>query len=91
MSSWAVPLLRLIRLSKRFGPVTAVRDVDLDIYDGDFVTILGPNGAGKTTLLRLIASLTRPTSGNCSFFLTLSVPIGIEWVTCLIKACFTMS
>ncbi len=68
MSSWAVPLLRLIRLSKRFGPVTAVRDVDLDIYDGDFVTILGPNGAGKTTLLRLIASLTRPTSGELLFF-----------------------
>ncbi len=62
------PLLRLRKLTKKFGVVTAVRNADLEIYPGDFVVIFGPNGAGKTTLLRMIASLTRPSSGEVTFF-----------------------
>ena len=47
--------------------VRAVRNVDLKIFPGDFLTIFGPNGAGKTTLLRIIASLTHPTVGRIEF------------------------
>ena len=43
-----------------------MRGIDLDIRTGEFVTIVGPNGAGKTTLLRILATLSRPTSGQVS-------------------------
>jgi heme exporter protein A len=61
------PLLSVFQLTKTFGAVTAVRNVDLEVYRGDFLAILGPNGAGKTTLLKLVASLTPPTSGSFRF------------------------
>lgn len=51
-------------LTKRFGEVTAVDDVDLDIIDGEFLTLLGPSGSGKTTVLRMIAGFELPTSGT---------------------------
>jgi heme exporter protein A len=53
-------------LSKQFGPLWALRSIDLDIRPGEFTTIVGPNGAGKTTLLRILATLSRPTSGQVS-------------------------
>ena len=65
--SGSAPLLRLSGITKRFGVVRAVRNVDLSIFAGDFLTLFGPNGAGKTTLLRIIASLTRPTVGRIEF------------------------
>ena len=46
------------------GPVTALADIDLAIFQGDFVSLIGPSGCGKTTLLRAIADLERPTSGT---------------------------
>jgi heme exporter protein A len=67
MASSAPLLVRLTALTRKFGPVTAVRQVDLDIRQGDFLAIFGPNGAGKTTLLRMIASLLPPTSGRVDF------------------------
>ena len=63
----AVPLLRLSKLTKKFGAIRAVWNVDLEISRGDCLAIFGPNGAGKTTLLRVIASLTQPTNGEISF------------------------
>ncbi|RPI20975.1 MAG: heme ABC exporter ATP-binding protein CcmA [Acidobacteria bacterium] len=61
------PLVRLVKLTRKFGPVTAVRNVDLEIRTGDFIAIFGPNGAGKTTLLKMVASLLSPTSGKVVF------------------------
>ena len=46
------------------GPVHALKDVDLTIEKGDFVSFIGPSGCGKTTLLRVIADLENPTSGS---------------------------
>ncbi|MEI8057372.1 MAG: ABC transporter ATP-binding protein [Actinomycetes bacterium] len=55
--------IRLRGLRKTFGSVVAVDDVDLDIADGEFLTLLGPSGSGKTTVLRMIAGFELPTAG----------------------------
>lgn len=51
----------------KFGEVTALKDVSLDVNEGELVTLLGPSGCGKTTLLRIIAGLYKPTSGMILF------------------------
>jgi ABC-2 type transport system ATP-binding protein len=51
-------------LGKRFGPVTAVRDLTFDVAAGRVTGFLGPNGAGKSTTLRMILGLVRPTAGT---------------------------
>jgi ABC-2 type transport system ATP-binding protein len=51
-------------LTKRFGEVTAVQDLDLAVEAGEVYGFLGPNGAGKTTTLRMLLGLVRPTSGT---------------------------
>jgi ABC-type sugar transport system ATPase subunit len=56
--------IRLENVTKRFGDVTALKDVSLDIRDGEFFAVLGPPGAGKTTLLRTIVGLERPEQGD---------------------------
>jgi putative spermidine/putrescine transport system ATP-binding protein len=56
--------LQLKGLTKRFGQITAVDDVSLDIGSGEFVTLVGPSGCGKTTLLRVIAGFTKPDAGE---------------------------
>jgi putative spermidine/putrescine transport system ATP-binding protein len=56
--------LTLADVHKRFGPVVAAREINLDLPDGRFVCFLGPSGCGKTTLLRLIAGLETPTRGH---------------------------
>ncbi len=52
------------RLTKRFGDLTAVDQVSLDVEDGEVFGFLGPNGAGKTTMVRMLASLISSTSGS---------------------------
>ena len=51
-------------LTKKFGNVLAVENLDLDIKEGEVFGFLGPNGAGKTTTVRMLASLIGPTSGS---------------------------
>jgi len=57
------PAIRVTGLSRSFGDVQALRDVDLDIRTGEVLAILGENGAGKTTLMRILGGLDRPSSG----------------------------
>lgn len=59
--------VRLERLSKHFGDVTAVKDLNLDIKDGEMISLLGPSGCGKTTVLLMIAGIYKPTGGNIYF------------------------
>lgn len=59
-----VPRIALRGVTKRFGAITALSDVDLSIDGGTFHCLLGPNGSGKTTLCRIVLGLARPTSGE---------------------------
>ncbi|MCS7350477.1 MAG: ABC transporter ATP-binding protein, partial [Anaerolineae bacterium] len=51
-------------LTKRFGRVVAVQDFDLEVREGELVSLLGPSGCGKTTVLRCIAGFERPDAGH---------------------------
>jgi branched-chain amino acid transport system ATP-binding protein len=61
-------VLQVRGLTRRFGGVVAVRDVDLDIRAGERRAVLGPNGAGKSSLFNLIAGADTPTSGTIELF-----------------------
>jgi len=58
------PAIEVRRLVKSFGHQTALRGVDLEVAEGEFLTLFGPNGAGKTTLIRCVSSLARPSAGT---------------------------
>ncbi len=62
-----VPILSIKGVTKRFGGLTALRDVSFDVNKGEVVGLMGPNGAGKTTLLNVIAGEYAPDSGSISF------------------------
>ena len=59
-----MPEIKLEHITKRWGKIYAVEDLNLTIADNSFVTLLGPSGCGKTTTLRMIAGLETPTSGR---------------------------
>jgi spermidine/putrescine transport system ATP-binding protein len=56
--------IRFDRVSKRFGEMTAVREMELTIRKGEFFSMLGPSGCGKTTTLRMVAGFEQPTEGS---------------------------
>jgi ABC-2 type transport system ATP-binding protein len=57
-------MIRTEHLTKRYGGLVAVNDLNLDIPQGQFFAFLGPNGAGKTTTIKLLAGLLKPTTGR---------------------------
>jgi putative spermidine/putrescine transport system ATP-binding protein len=67
-STDTAPAVRLSAVTRRFGPVTAVAGVDLDVAPGEFFAMLGPSGSGKTTCLRLIAGFEQPDEGHIEIF-----------------------
>ncbi len=58
------PLLEIDRLTRRFGPFTAVDDMSFTVDQGEVLGFLGPNGAGKTTTMRMVAGFLPPTAGT---------------------------
>jgi ABC-type sugar transport system ATPase subunit len=58
------PLLRLSHVNKNFGPVQALRDVNLDIYPGEVLALVGDNGAGKSTMIKTISGIWAPDGGQ---------------------------
>ncbi|WP_028745436.1 ABC transporter ATP-binding protein [Rhizobium mesoamericanum] len=58
--------IKLTNVTKSFGAVDVLHDINLEIKDGEFVVFVGPSGCGKSTLLRMIAGLEKPTSGELS-------------------------
>ena len=59
-----MPKVRLEGVERRYGATIALESLDLDIRDGEFLTLLGPSGCGKTTTLRIIAGFVDPTAGR---------------------------
>src|ERR1700735_5600514 len=60
--------LKVVNVTKRFGGLTAISDVSLDVRDGSVTALIGPNGAGKTTLFNLITNLFPSTAGAMFFY-----------------------
>ncbi len=67
MSTNGAPLLALKGVSKRFGPVQALEDVDFEVHGGEVVALVGDNGAGKSTLVKSISGIYIPEEGEFSF------------------------
>ena len=63
----ADPLLRVDRVTMRFGGLTAVNDVSFSVGRGDITALIGPNGAGKTTLFNCLTGFYKPTVGRIAF------------------------
>jgi branched-chain amino acid transport system ATP-binding protein len=61
------PLLQTSKLTKHFGGLAAVSDVDLEIYPGEILGLIGPNGAGKTTVFNMLSGVLSPTHGSIRF------------------------
>lgn len=62
-----MPLLSVKDLTMRFGGLTAVKEVDFDVEQGEIVSVIGPNGAGKTTVFNAVTGIYEPTSGSIQF------------------------
>lgn len=62
------PIIRLNHISAAYDRKTVLTDVNLTVYERDFLGVIGPNGGGKTTLIKLILGLIRPTQGSITFY-----------------------
>ena len=62
-----VPLLRIEKLTKTFGGLVAVADLDVEIDGGNIVSLIGPNGAGKTTVFNMVTGFYKPDKGSIVF------------------------
>jgi len=60
-------MLELRSVSKRFGGLNVISELDLDVKEGEIVSVIGPNGAGKTTLFNLVTGVYRPDTGDILF------------------------
>lgn len=63
-----MPAIETQNLTKRFGELTAVRELRLTVEEGELFSLLGVNGAGKTTTIKMLSTLLKPTSGNALIF-----------------------
>ncbi len=65
------PILRVSGLKKTFSKngveINVIKGIDIDIYEGDFITIMGPSGAGKSTFLHILGTLDKPSEGDIFF------------------------
>ena len=61
-------LVKTSNLSKSYGDIFAIRDVSIEINQGEIFGLMGPNGAGKSTLIRILSTLTKSSSGEVSIF-----------------------
>jgi D-xylose transport system ATP-binding protein len=61
------PVISLRNVSKNFGAVSALTDIDLDVHAGEVVALVGDNGAGKSTLVKVLAGVFQPSAGTISF------------------------
>jgi ABC-2 type transport system ATP-binding protein len=73
-------MIKLLNLTKEFGPQVAVRQLNLDIPAGQLVGLLGPNGAGKTTTIKMLTGMLLPTSGTAEVggFDVVNDPINVK-------------
>ncbi|RYE58431.1 MAG: sugar ABC transporter ATP-binding protein, partial [Hyphomicrobiales bacterium] len=61
------PILRLRGISKNFGAVSALTDIELDVHPGEVVALVGDNGAGKSTLVKILAGVFQPSAGSIEY------------------------
>ena len=61
-------ILRARKITKRFGGLIAVHDIDFDIPAGSIVSLIGPNGAGKTTFFNVLSGFVKPAGGTVTAF-----------------------
>ena len=67
MSSGMSPLISLRKVSKWIGGEQILKDIDLDVFEGEFLSVVGPSGSGKSSLLYIMGLLDRPSSGEVVF------------------------